>query len=170
MTKQCESREMGVGARCAFLDGHGGDHRYPSPGQDLTDAIRWRVASDEHGVALRKILKIEVERNAAYRERNACVALIAHMATAGFMGGRAWVAKHPPDLNWDPEWMNIVFVELRDYAIRDRPDTYQLSWHIHDSELPLFANIPHYFEIQPPEPWDGHTTVEKYERMKWFCR
>lgn len=38
----------------------------------------------------------------------------------------------------------------------------QLSWHIADADLDLFTGIPE----QYPAQWDGHTTEEKYERLR----
>ena len=67
-------------------------------------------------------------------------------------GGTAWLAEHDPnDAEWDPEWRTIVFI--------DGP-TGQLSWHLHDSDVPLFDGLP-----RGPNSWDGHTTPEKYERV-----
>lgn len=36
-----------------------------------------------------------------------------------------------------------------------------MSWHIHSSELPVFAHLPNDGRYK----WDGHTTAEKYERL-----
>lgn len=95
--------------------------------------------------------RLEALATAAYQERDACVALIAKMARA--MGFAVWMGRHPKsDTSWDPEWMNIVYVML---------PTGQLSWHIHDDELPMFSSIP-----RGLTEWDGHTTAEKYQRMR----
>ena len=146
MTKQCESQEMGVGARCAFLDRHGGDHRYPAPGQDLSDAIRWRAAADQRD-------ELEKAKNGAYDERNRCVAAMAKMGIA--LGWTCGIGVHDvtnePD-GWDPEWLNIVYI--------DTPAG-QASWHIHDRDLTLFAHLPRY-----EKPWDGHTPLQKYKRLE----
>lgn len=108
------------------------------------------------------------ERDAAYTERNCLVAALARMlpgeppcgpcATSGMAGfcdhrrKGAWLAEHDPtDAGWDPEWRTIVFI--------DGP-TGQLSWHLHDSDVPLFDGLP-----RGPNSWDGHTTPEKYERV-----
>ncbi len=40
--------------------------------------------------------------------------------------------------------------------------THQVSWHIHDDELPLFEWLP-----LKENAWDGHTTDEKY---KWLAQ
>lgn len=90
-------------------------------------------------------------KNAAYSERNQCVALICKMAFA--MHWPVWLGRHDPtDAAWESDWTNIVFIVL---------PTGQVSWHIHDSELPLFSWLP-----AAPTPWDGHDTREKYERMR----
>src|SRR5690349_5330413 len=102
------------------------------------------------------------ERDLAYTERNRLVAALARLigrgspcadcATTGMAGfcehrNRAWLAEHPEDQTWDPEWRTIVFI--------DGP-TGQLSWHLHDSDVPLFDGLP-----RGPNSWDGHTTEEK---------
>lgn len=37
----------------------------------------------------------------------------------------------------------------------------QLSWHIKDTELPLFSHL----KFNPHAKWDGHSTEEKYLRL-----
>lgn len=113
------------------------------------------------------------ERDAAYAERNRLVAALARVLGGGPLGSPcafcattgmagmcphrkpvAWLAEHQDDPNgppWDPEWRTIVFI--------DGP-TGQLSWHLHDSDVPLFDGLP-----RGPNSWDGHTTPEKYERV-----
>lgn len=99
------------------------------------------------------------ERDAAYTERNRLVAALARLLSRDVVkpGGAppamtAWLAEHDPaDAGWDPEWRTIVFI--------DGP-TGQLSWHLHDSDVPLFDGLP-----RGPNSWDGHTTPEKYERV-----
>ena len=89
------------------------------------------------------------ERDAAYVERNRCVAALARILLADGYG--AWLAEHPDDPNWDPEWKTIVFI--------DGP-TGQMSWHLHDSDVALFDGLP-----RGPNSWDGHSTPEKYARL-----
>jgi hypothetical protein len=84
----------------------------------------------------------------AYRERNQLVALLAALFPAG-------IAKTRIE-GWDPEWENCVFIEL---------PTGQVSWHYHDREADLFAHLPAY-----TKPWDGHTTAEKYARVRRLTR
>ena len=101
------------------------------------------------------------ERDAAYTERNRLVAALArllgeiHSAEPKrwpLFWAVAWLAEHDPnDAGWDPEWRTIVFIQ---------GPTGQLSWHLHDSDVPLFDGLP-----RGPNCWDGHTTPEKYERV-----
>ncbi len=95
------------------------------------------------------------ERDGAYQERNMCVAMIARMAQA--LGGDfrarwgAGLGRHEQtDDGWDAAMMNVVFI--------DTPAG-QMSWHIHDSELTMFAFLGPY-----AGKWDGHSTDEKYRR------
>lgn len=98
--------------------------------------------------AKRGLLRLKEQKDAAYDERDRCVALIAFMALQ--LGYRVGLARHEgPD--WDDDWRNIVFIDL---------PTGQVSWHYHDSERHLFETLPPY-----PGEWDGHTTPEKYARV-----
>lgn len=92
-------------------------------------------------------------KDQAYSERNQCVALIAKLAAQqGYVVG---LSQHDPqDYNWEDDWRNIVYIDL---------PTGQISWHIHDSELPLFDQFPVY-----KQGWDGHSTDEKHRRMQAY--
>jgi hypothetical protein len=88
------------------------------------------------------------EKNGAYEERNRCVALVARMALAlGFKAGTARTAIE----GWHESWHGCVYVQL---------PTGQASWHFHDSQAALFADLPAF-----DGAWDGHSTPEKYERV-----
>ena len=93
----------------------------------------------------------QTETDSVYiAERNKCVALIARMAVA--QGLEVGLDRHDEaDESWDNEWRNIIFIEL---------PSGQVSWHFHDSELPLFNWLAQY-----EGAWDGHTTEEKYQRV-----
>lgn len=90
-------------------------------------------------------------KDAAYRERNQCVALLVRMALA--LGWRAGVGRHAdePGETWEPDWRTIIFIDL---------PTGQVSWHFHDSETELLAGLPAYMGA-----WDGHDTARKYRRV-----
>jgi hypothetical protein len=95
---------------------------------------------------------LQAEKDAAYRERDRVVALVARMAIS--LGWRAGLRSHEPDPDptWDEAWKNVVLIDL---------PSGQVSWHYHDSERPLFASLPPY-----PDHWDGHDTAEKYRRVE----
>lgn len=107
-------------------------------------ALSEREAAEAERDALR------ATKNDAYHERDQCVALIARMARA--LGCPVGTTRHPDsDTSWEDDWRTIVFIEL---------PSGQVSWHFHDSEKDLVADLPAY------EPsWDGHTTQEKYRRV-----
>lgn len=84
--------------------------------------------------------------DSAYAERDMCVSLIARLAVA--CGFRAHVAE---DATQEAGWRHVVFVEL---------PTGQVSWHVHDREMPWFASLP-----RGENKWDGHDTREKYRRV-----
>jgi hypothetical protein len=140
---------------------HGGEPPVDDDGEPLACMISNDCASldDLRFIALARTLmpKLLEEResllatkNAVYTERDKCVALIAAMAKAlGYVVGRG---EHPADdTTWDVEWRNIVYIDL---------PTGQVSFHIHDRELPWFEGLASY-----GASWDGHTTEEKYARV-----
>jgi hypothetical protein len=79
----------------------------------------------------------------AYAERNKLVRFLACIFPAG--------TARTDIPGWDPEWHGCVFI--------DTPAG-QMSWHYHDRESAMFADLPPY-----TKPWDGHTTEEKYQRL-----
>ena len=90
-------------------------------------------------------------KDGAYRERNQVVAALVRCYQA--LNYEVWLGRHPAeDASWEPDWRWIVFALL---------PTGQVSWHIHDSELPLFADLPR----EPYQAYDGHTTEQKYKRV-----
>lgn len=115
--------------------------------------------------------ELQLQKDRAYRERNQLVAFLSHLLPA-------WLSVHEEnDKDWDSEWMWIVYMEVPVLNPRDHEDFWpssnfeqiekpkdpvkQISWHIHESELPLFDHLP----IRP-HSWDGHSNDEKYHRMR----
>lgn len=95
------------------------------------------------------IQKLVEEKDLAYKERNKLVAAFTKMAMA--LGHPAQLWRHPEDEKWEDDWRWIVAIYL---------PTGQVTWHIHDSELPLFAGLK-----KALNNWDGHNTKEKYDRV-----
>jgi hypothetical protein len=87
-------------------------------------------------------------KDAAYLERNQCVALIARMALK--LGLDVVVGKTAIE-GWSADWHGCVYMTL---------PTGQVSWHFHDSQAYLFDGLP-----DGTMEYDGHTTPEKYERV-----
>jgi hypothetical protein len=79
---------------------------------------------------------------AVYAERDQLVAALSKLLPAVL-----WA-----DPEADAPWRWIVYVAT--------PEG-QVSWHIHEDELPLFAHL----RIASGNPWDGHATEEKYRRL-----
>jgi hypothetical protein len=90
-----------------------------------------------------EIARLMLDKNQAYTERNMMVSALAHLFPSGI------ATTNIP--NWDDEWQNCVYI--------DTPAG-QLSWHYHDLEAMLFADLPPYWS-----QWDGHDTQLKYERL-----
>jgi hypothetical protein len=83
----------------------------------------------------------------AYQERNRLVALLSRLYPSGI--------RKTEIPGWDPEWHNCVFI--------DTPEG-QMSWHYHDREAYLFADLPEYIY-----EYDGHSTTEKYQLIERLC-
>jgi len=79
--------------------------------------------------------------NDVYWERNQLVLALTKLY-------KSWSSIEPQE----PEWL-IIFIEL---------PTGQVSWHVPKAEY------DQYFSHLPVEPnvWDGHTTEEKYDRLR----
>lgn len=98
-----------------------------------------------------KIVQLTKQKNGAYWERNQLVAALSKLLPAG-------LGKHDPnDKEWEDDWRNIVYI----IGIGPHFELVQMSWHIHDSELPMFSHL----KFDPDIKWDGHTTEEKYKRL-----
>lgn len=83
------------------------------------------------------------ELDKAYRERARLVASLAR---------NTMLADHVAVYyNGDPDWP-VVFIN---------GPTGQMSWHIHKDDVHLFSGCPE----AETNPWDGHTTEEKYDRL-----
>ena len=107
-----------------------------------------------------KIAELTKQKDSIYcAERNALLVPLAKALIA--LGYDAGLGKHDPnDASWDEDWRNIVYIEFPGkLGGMDLP--VQASWHIHDSELEMFSFLPTY-----KGSWDGHTTEEKYQRIR----
>jgi hypothetical protein len=99
-------------------------------------------------------------KDQAYYERNQLVAYLSRLYPSH-------LSRHPEgDEDWDRDWMTVVCVHI---GVQPRPigDSIfvelveeNLCWHIHDSEVPLFFHLE-----WGDNDWDGHSTVEKYQRL-----
>lgn len=131
--------------------------------QDLTtalgDAARWKRHADtfdaERDTAVKafnaKVLELEdrtKERDGAYRERAQLLAWLAalHPATT--------VITQSPDVDEDG-WQLLYLVA----------GGWQMSWHIHPRDAELFRHVTVVDVTDPRAQWDGHGTVQKYERI-----
>lgn len=83
--------------------------------------------------------------NPVYRERAHLVALLTRLFPATL-----WTDPG------EPEWP-IVYVET---------PAGQLSWHIAQDDMDLFAHVS---TLAGDNPWDGHDTEEKYRRLDALC-
>ena len=91
--------------------------------------------------------KLEDAKDNAYRERNLVVQALAHITDS--MGFRTGLSR---DEEEGDEWP-VLFIEL--------PIAGQVSWH-----LPKQGLVRLWREYKVG--WDGHTTEEKYQRLRRF--
>ena len=106
------------------------------------------------------------DKDQAYWERNQLVLALSKIWPS-------WLELHPlEDEKWEKDWRHIVFIEMPYMRYNpamahisaeacNRPDTHQLSWHIHDSEVKYFSHL----ELKSGNSWDGHTVEDKYNRL-----
>lgn len=84
-------------------------------------------------------------KDSAYSERDKLVQTLSKFYPSH-------LARHPDsDTTWENDWRWIVCIHA---------PCGQLSWHIHDSERPMFAHL----QVKSND-WDGHSTEEKYQRL-----
>jgi len=87
------------------------------------------------------VRRIEAEKDEAYRQRNVLVAALSRIFPSGI---------RPTNIDgWSADWHGCVYIDL---------PTGQISYHYHDSQAHLFAELPPYTKA-----WDGHDkeTVER---------
>lgn len=118
-----------------------------------------------------KLQELEKQKNNAYWERNQLVAALSKIFPS-------FLAKHDiNDKEWENDWRTIVVIEIpvlvQDKLFKYNPEgvekivdvneprLQQLTWHIHDSEVPMFDHLEYRDYC-----WDGHTTEEKYKRLR----
>lgn len=90
--------------------------------------------------------QLKIEKGRAYGERNMLVAALSKLFPAS-------LERHQPENDdWEDDWRWVVIIDL---------PTGQVSWHIQDGELPMFDHL----ERNQGRVWDGHDTLEKYERL-----
>ncbi|CAM5682654.1 hypothetical protein SRIMM317S_03372 [Streptomyces rimosus subsp. rimosus] len=111
--------------------------------QHVEHLLRDRCAEDAH----RRAEQAEAERDGAYRER---AQLLAWLATA-----HPTVLAPAPDV--DEDGWQILYLNA---------PCGQLSWHISPRDASLFTHVEHVPADDPRAQWDGHTTDEKYQRIR----
>ncbi len=102
----------------------------------------------ERDAAIAAKEEIGQRKDDAYEERNRVVAALARLALAS---GYRVVRTRTAIEGWSEDWHGCVYINL---------PCGQSSWHFHDSQAWLFADLP-----EGGETWDGHTTEQKYDRL-----
>lgn len=149
MTTQHPAGERTVSERLAFVRASAARQGVERSGWLLLDEIESVLPAIE--LLEEENRRLMEQKDGAYSERNQTVVALAHMARLA--GYRVGVREHDlSDTEWGDDWRAILMIEL---------PTGQASWHFHDSERPMLAPFPPY-----PDEWDGHTTAEKYARLR----
>ncbi|MER5482954.1 hypothetical protein ABT024_07020 [Streptomyces sp. NPDC002812] len=116
-------------------------------GHELVErrAVPLSVEPPEHWQPFRKptVAQVEAERDGAYRER---ARLVAHLASLY----PSQIAYTDADTDWP-----VVTIEA---------PTGQMSWHVAPRDVELFEHVERRNGLVLP--WDGHTTEQKYERLR----
>jgi hypothetical protein len=123
--------------------------------RELCGHFKSNLIGDEYGhfacdacTVLEEKVRVESDKkDAAYSERDQLVCALSKLFPAS-------LERHPDeDVTWEDDWRWIVFIDL---------PTGQATWHIHDSEVPMFKHL----QRLQGRKWDGHTTTEKYQRLR----
>lgn len=106
-----------------------------------------------------KIDQLIKEKNNAYWERNQLVSVLSKFFPS-------YLTKHSElDKDWESDWRTIVVINIpiKTEATFNKGQIVikQVTWHIHDSEVGLFDHLQY-----QENKWDGHTTEEKYKRLR----
>lgn len=88
----------------------------------------------------------------AYRQRNHLVAALARLFDSGI--------RRTDIQGWNPEWHGCVYIDLPTGENGCGPPA-QISYHYHDNQAPLFADLPPY-----TKPYDGHTKEDVHARLR----
>ncbi|MCQ6250885.1 hypothetical protein [Streptomyces malaysiensis] len=91
----------------------------------------------------------EAERDQAYAERAALLAWISALHPAN-------AVITPADDIDEPGWQ-LLYLLISGW---------QMSWHIAPRDTELFGHVEHVAPGDPRAQWDGHSTTEKYERIR----
>ncbi|MFJ2717443.1 hypothetical protein [Streptomyces sp. NPDC087437] len=94
--------------------------------------------------------RYQAERNGAYRERAHLLAWLATLYAPNAVLAPA------ADIDDEDGW-HLLFL-----TVAGR----QLSWHIAPRDIELFHHVERVNVADPRAQWDGHTTDEKYERIR----
>ncbi|MFE2600146.1 hypothetical protein ACFXCZ_27265 [Streptomyces sp. NPDC059396] len=97
------------------------------------------------------VARAEEERDGAYRERAHLVAWLAS----------AYESLRVPAPDTDEPGWQIIYL----YA-----GPWQMSWHIAPRDADLVKDIPTGIDGDPRAQWDGHTTDQKYRRIRNHTR
>ena len=94
-----------------------------------------------HGDTVRR--EMTLEKDQAYLERNHVVAALARLFPSGI--------RHTNIPDWSEDWHGCVYIDL---------PSGQISYHYHDSQASLFADLPAF-----KGEWDGHDKIDVHHRL-----
>lgn len=114
----------------------------------LPEAI-WDDVNEKWQKCRAEQAKLVAAKDGAYRERDELVALLSKLYPSH-------LAEHDPDdPDWDPAWQTIVCIHT---------PWGQASWHVKwETEYALFEHLD---QENIYSDWDGHSTEQKYDRLR----
>ncbi|WP_326729007.1 hypothetical protein [Streptomyces phaeochromogenes] len=128
----------------------------PQPSAEQGAPVDWEAIARRREAELKtageRTQAVEQERDGAYRERAHLVALLAAMTEDA-------VIAPAPDVD-EPGWQ-IVYLII---------GSSQASWHISPLDGELFECVEHVPMEDPRARWDGHSTDDKYARIRQHTR
>lgn len=129
--------------------------RWPCP--TITAADGPQPIDEDRVLGQARITQAEAERDGAYRERAQLLAWLAVLRPATTVIAPAPDIDEPADMTG---WQMLYLVV----------GGQQMTWHIHPRDAHLFDHVEHVGVDDARAVWDGHSTDQKYERMRSHIR
>lgn len=112
----------------------------------MRETLEEKLARSNTEEIIELVRNLAKGKNSAYYERNQLVSFLSRLYPSH-------LARHPEsDTKWEDAWRWIICIHS---------PKGQLTWHIHETEKKFFSHLK-----EKPGHWDGHTTPQKYARLR----